>query len=346
MSITRRLVKVLAVTLFARNTVSATIPCFDSTMQPSYCEKRNTRKSPYIPLRIFHWHGIHVRVPSMVLSIPDGGATAAAVSKQHQNPTTRASHRHTQQLQGILAIKTLVAGTAGVTLLFVIWYFRDLWIPLFNKEKLQKSTVATLRKLNDLPKFSSYTSYILGMALWESVGLSTIPVETAAGMVFGWPDGFYLNAMGKLLGACFAFALGRNSLLKDTIQQQFANNSFLQSIQSTTQDHPCRVAFLIKFGPLPETIKNFGSAILKPIEWWMFVLATMIHGWTFSALWTYLGVDTASRLEDVERLLPPDRRLQVLLTLALINGIVVSPLSMVWLCYNPTPKQLPTEKIL
>jgi len=58
----------------------------------------------------------------------------------------------------------------------------------------------------------------------------------------------------------------------------------------------------------------------------MFALATMIHGWTFSTLWTYLGVDTSLRLHD--ETYPPDKRLNYLLTLALINGVVVSPLVM------------------
>jgi hypothetical protein len=62
----------------------------------------------------------------------------------------------------------------------------------------------------------------------------------------------------------------------------------------------------------------------------MFVLATVLHGWTFSALWTYLGVDTAARMEDVTGTLPPNHLLQTFLTLALINGVVVSPVSMVY----------------
>jgi uncharacterized membrane protein YdjX (TVP38/TMEM64 family) len=216
--------------------------------------------------------------------------------------------------------------------------------PLFNKKKLQESAVTTLNRLNNMPKVSSYTSYILGMAFWEMAGLSTIPVETAAGMVFGWPHGFWLNAVAKLLGATMAFGLGRSRILASTIEQQFAQNSFLQSIQETTQQHPLRVAFLMKFGPLPETIKNFGSAFLKPIQFWMFVLVTIVHGWTFSALWTYLGVDTAARLADINGLIPPDRILQLLLSLALVNAVVVSPLSMAWLCFTPSSKQVQKEK--
>jgi len=76
----------------------------------------------------------------------------------------------------------------------------------------------------------------------------------------------------------------------------------------------------------------------------MFILGTAVHGCTFTALWTYLGVDTAARLKDAEGLLPPDQRLKLLLTLAVINGIVVSPLSMVYWMRTLKQKQNNTMK--
>jgi hypothetical protein len=76
--------------------------------------------------------------------------------------------------------------------------------------------------------------------------------------------------------------------------------------------------------------KNYGSAVLSPpITLWMFAIATLFHGGMFSALWTYLGVDSAARLESTVPL-PADPLLQFLLTLALINGIVISPVSMAY----------------
>lgn len=280
----------------------------------------------------------------LVLSILRGGN----VFQRHQH-TLSERQRHTitkvkaateQPKALVVTQKTVLLAMGSLLAALGLWYHRAIWISLFNKEKLQQSAVTTLSKLNDLPKVTSYTSYILGMALWEAAGLSTIPVETAAGMVFGWPDGFLLNAAGKLSGAAFAFWLGRSRILASTMEQQFSDNAFLQSIQATTRRDPLRTAFLLKFGPLPETIKNFGSAFLKPIQWWMFLLATVVHGWTFSALWTYLGVDTALRLEDAVGLLPPDRKLQILLALALVNGIAVSPLTMVMLMYNPSSAKM------
>ena len=112
------------------------------------------------------------------------------------------------------------------------------------------------------------------------------------------------------------------------VENKLSKNTFLKLVQTSTKENPLLVVILIKLSCFPETVKNFGSSMLEPITWWMFVLATGIHGWTFTALWTYLGVDTATRLKDTTDSVPADLRLQVLLTLALINGCVVSPLSM------------------
>jgi uncharacterized membrane protein YdjX (TVP38/TMEM64 family) len=144
---------------------------------------------------------------------------------------------------------------------------------------------------------------------------------------FGW-QGCLLSGGGKLLGAVIAFLLGRYGPLATWVQQKLKSNSFLQLIEESTGSNPLKVTFLVKLSCFPETIKNYGSAILFPIKLWMFTLATIIHGGTFSALWTYLGVDAAKRLADPS--LPSDPRLQLLLVLAMINGVIVSPLAMAY----------------
>mmetsp|Transcript_33620 Transcript_33620/g.79297 ORF Transcript_33620/g.79297 Transcript_33620/m.79297 type:complete len:355 (-) Transcript_33620:272-1336(-) len=209
-----------------------------------------------------------------------------------------------------------------------LFHTRSTWMTLFNKEKLQTSVVRTLESLNDLPHMYSRSFYTIAMALWETMGMSTIPVETAAGMVFGW-SAFYWSGLGKVLGACLAFGLGRGAL-SAIVNEKLSSNAFLKLVQSSTDENPLLVTILIKLSCFPETVKNFGSSMLKPITWWMFVSATAVHGLTFTALWTYLGVDTAARLKDTTGMLPADQRLKTLLTLALINGIVVSPLSMAY----------------
>jgi uncharacterized membrane protein YdjX (TVP38/TMEM64 family) len=223
--------------------------------------------------------------------------------------------------------------TVGVTasLLWLLWTFRESWMGLFDKDKIQAKTLEILHELNAFPKYRSYSLYTIGMAIWETFGLSTIPLETAAGMVFGW-HGFMLSAVGKLLGAVLAFSLARYGILAEWVHQKLSSNSFLQLARESAGSNPLLVLCLLKCSCFPETIKNYGAAILHPIQLWMFVFGTIGHGWTFTALWTYLGVDTAMRLEDPS--MPANTLLQTLLSLALINGLVVSPLAMAYWVRN------------
>ncbi|KAL3940548.1 MAG: hypothetical protein SGARI_000924 [Bacillariaceae sp.] len=188
------------------------------------------------------------------LSVPAGGG-----SSKKNIESRRPSKKVTSAAR--VSSKSLTLVTLSLSIVAVLYASRETWLPLMNKETLQQTVLLKLNALNELPKINSYTTYILGMALWECAGLSTIPVETAAGMVFGW-DGLLLSGAGKLLGAALAFGLGRN-LLHRTVQQQFSENKLLQSMQST--QYPFLTALLIKCGPLPETIKNFGSSSMVDV---------------------------------------------------------------------------------
>lgn len=272
----------------------------------------------------------------MLLSIRAGGTVK---SNGQKAPVTIPSSSSSLQQQ-LEKNKNLITLLTSAVVFYGLFHTRSTWMSLFNKEKLQASVVESLEKLNSFPYVYSRSIYAIFMALWETLGMSTIPVETAAGMVFGW-SGFYWSGIGKLLGAWLAFGLGRGAL-SSFVEEKLSKNSFLNLVQSSTEDNPVLVVTLIKLSCFPETVKNFGSSMLKPIRWWMFVVATAIHGWTFTALWTYLGVDTAARLKDTAGLLPPDQRLKILLTLAVINGVVVSPLSMYYWMRTLKQKQAQT----
>jgi hypothetical protein len=115
----------------------------------------------------------------------------------------------------------------------------------------------------------------------------------------------------------------------------------------------------MKFSCFPEAVKNFGSGSLLPVmKMWMFVAATVVHhGGSYTALWTWLGVDTAQRLQysgssasnssssisvnlgsvtsnNMPMLpimpMPANVPLNVALVVAGVSGVVVSPLLMAW----------------
>jgi len=242
-------------------------------------------------------------------------------SKNNPSPTSSTALQQKKIKNRFLLVVSSV-------ILYGLWNYRTTLMNLFDKQKLQDFTVQTLQKLNNLPYIYSRLFYTIAMAFWEALGMSTIPVETAAGMVFGW-SGFYWSAIGKLLGACLAFGLGRGAL-STMVNNKLSSNTFLQLVQSSTEENPFLVLILMKLSCFPETIKNFGSSVLKPIKWWMFIIGTIGHGWTFTLLWTYFGVDSAARIIDTSSSLPSDPILQSLLSLALFNGCVVSPLSMAY----------------
>jgi uncharacterized membrane protein YdjX (TVP38/TMEM64 family) len=217
------------------------------------------------------------------------------------------------------------------------------------------------------------------MAVWEFCGLTTIPVETAAAMVFGW-TALAVSLAGKMLGALSAFCLGR-FWLADIVRAKLMNSSSSSDTDGTGKSSspwqvlwaspedanassskgttgtgstttaavtisPLQTALLMKFSCFPEAMKNFGCSLLLPVQLWMFVLATAVHGGCYTALWTWLGVDTAKRLQHHHAsvssvsvssvsqsqivLLPANVPLQVTLVFAGVIGVVVSPLLMAW----------------
>ena len=256
---------------------------------------------------------------------------------------------------GVRPYNPKVVAVSLVSLFFVYLLYdkRSAWLPFFNKDKIQQTTLRLLENLqpNDNDDDTHFYNnplllYTTGMMLWEAVGLSTIPVETAAGMAFGWKAARYSLA-GKLLGAFLAFAVGR-FVLAGSSSRLLANNPTFQQLvraekndtkRRTTKSHhpPLLTAFLIKFSVFPETIKNVGSAVLTPIRPWMFLGATVVHGGMYTLLWTWLGVDTARQLQasssaetTTTTTTTTSRGLQITLVLAAIVGVVLTPLLMAW----------------
>jgi hypothetical protein len=191
---------------------------------------------------------------------------------------------------------------------YLLYDKRSFWTPFFNKAAIEQGTLNLLKKLQpDDPnvayqRFSKpLLLYACGMAVWELLGLSTIPVESAAGMAFGWKAAPY-SIGGKLLGATTAFLIGRHVLAAQIAERLDKNEIFRlvnagpssndlrrKNNKAVCDTHaPLLTAFLMKFSCFPEFVKNFGSSLLTAIAPWMFLLATTVHGGTFSLLWTWL----------------------------------------------------------
>ena len=173
------------------------------------------------------------------------------------------------------------ASTLLIITAITIWK-RDLLLAFNFKQFLNQN----LEKLSSLGPLG-LALYALGLLLWEmTIGVTT-PVETAAGMAFGFTRGAIANGIGKMSGALLAFALGR-FILRDFVLSKLQGNEYLDLIERSIQKGPIRVALIWRLSPLPEFIKNFGLAVL-PLKMSHFAIAVVLHGLPFTLLWTFMG---------------------------------------------------------
>lgn len=163
--------------------------------------------------------------------------------------------------------------------------------------------------------------YVFAFMLWEVTMGITTPVETAAGMAFGFQRGIIVNAIGKISGAIIAFLLGR-FVLKDYVNSKLEGNEYMELVQHSILQRPYRVALIWRFSFLPEFVKNFGLAVL-PVKTWQFICAVLTHGLPFTVLWTWLGNEMGLVVKGVVS--EPSRVLKMMITGVYIFGFFVSP---------------------
>jgi uncharacterized membrane protein YdjX (TVP38/TMEM64 family) len=295
------------------------------------------------------------------LTIPSGGGRAAALPMQTHTGTTSAIHTVKENTVYTLWRNphTVLYTCAILVTLVPLYSTRASWIPFFQKERIQAQTIQILRRFQDTENETlALLQYTLGMTIWEFFGLSTIPVETAAGMVFGWKAAI-ASGIGKLVGAVLTFVITQ-VILRDRVQARLVSNPLFQLLleQSPKRHHddddrskcatpvsaksssssvatvasPWQTSVCLKFSCVPELVKNCGSALLN-IPLWIFMAVTVGHGWTYTALWTWTGVDAAAQLLREDGAVPvhgSNLPLQIALAVALLIGVVGSPLLMAW----------------
>ena len=164
-------------------------------------------------------------------------------------------------------------------------------------------------------------TYVIVFMLWELIVGVTTPVETAAGMAFGFKNGIIANAIGKTSGAIFAFLLGR-FVLKDYVTKKLEGNEYMDLVKDSITKTPIKVALIWRFSFLPEQIKNFGLAIL-PVKTWQFVTAVLLHGFPFTVLWSFMGNEMGLLVKGV--VTQPTKILKVLVAGVYVLGFFVSP---------------------
>ncbi len=170
-----------------------------------------------------------------------------------------------------------------------------------------KWLLTTLNRLSEAGP-TGLIVYTLFFLLWEMTFGITTPVETAAGMAFGAVPGIIASGSGKFLGSLFTFLLARYKFT-EVVRKKMENNELLSLMEESIQETPFRVALLCRFSPLPEFIKNAGIAVMPVPKRW-FILSLLLHGFSFTCLWTCMGAETARVLRGLE----PSSTLKILMT--------------------------------
>uniref|UniRef100_A0A7S4W9J7 Uncharacterized protein n=2 Tax=Ditylum brightwellii TaxID=49249 RepID=A0A7S4W9J7_9STRA len=145
-----------------------------------------------------------------------------------------------------------------------------------------------------------------------------------------------------------AYSLGR-IFFKGYVRSKLSDNEILSLVEKSMTSRPLRTSLTMKYSIFPEAIKNYGLSIMTPVKPWIFALATFIHGFPFTIVWTNLGWDSSMRLKVNEMAkratatpeddlidagstmvsspttLPPNKLLGVAVVFVTVWGIVGSP---------------------
>jgi uncharacterized membrane protein YdjX (TVP38/TMEM64 family) len=185
---------------------------------------------------------------------------------------------------------------SSLLLLGAITFWKREAILSFNFKQFLNHHLQQLSSLGPL----GLALYSLSLMIWEmTVGVTT-PVETAAGMAFGFTRGAIANGIGKIGGSLLAFAIGR-FILRDFVMSKLQGNEYLDLIERSIQKGPIRVSLIWRLSPLPEFIKNFGLAVL-PLKMSHFAIAVLLHGLPFTLLWSFMGNEMGLVVRYVDEL--------------------------------------------
>lgn len=228
---------------------------------------------------------------------------------------------------------TSISIALSLTVLISILNWETLILSLstfFDREKFRTHIIESLNAISAKGAKGLFL-YISGFLVWETCGLPTSVVETAAAMAFGFKNGLICSFLGKTIGSVCAFTLGR-SLCQSLVKERLGDNEVLKLLERSVAKHPIRSAMIMRYSPFPQLIKNFGLSMTEPVTLPIFLLAIVVHGFPFSVLWAALGRDSSLRLRanEMGTKLDVNWALNGALLFVTVFGFVVSPLITGW----------------
>ena len=191
-----------------------------------------------------------------------------------------------------------------------------------DMEAFKAKLLETLTDINENGGPRGLALYVTFLSLWAACGLTTIPVESSAGMAFGWRKGLILNAVGKMSGSLLAYGIGR-IFLEEAVVSKLEDNEIFGLVDQAVTRRPYGTSVMVRFFPFPELVKNLALSILPPVQLGVFVAATFTHTFPFTLLWTWLGCDTVAHMRDDT--LTPNKVLAAVLVGVAAFGVFGSP---------------------
>jgi uncharacterized membrane protein YdjX (TVP38/TMEM64 family) len=82
-------------------------------------------------------------------------------------------------------------------------------------------------------------------------------------------------------------------LFSDAARRRMDGNESMDRINASFHDRPYAVELIWRFSPLPEFVKNVGSALVPGLRTRHLVLVIITHGLPFTALWSCMGNEAA-----------------------------------------------------
>ena len=258
---------------------------------------------------------------------------APAANQMQKSQTTdkqnsgndRVTNKSTNALRKVLPW----AGAAAlISLLFVEHaenisaYIASLKPEWMDMEAFKAKLLDKLTEINEQGGPRGLALYVVFLSLWAACGLTTIPVESSAGMAFGWRNGLILNATGKMTGSLLAYGIGR-IFLEETVVSKLEENEIFDLVDKAVAKRPYRTSVLVRFFPFPELVKNLALSILPPVQLGVFLAATFPHTFPFTLLWTWLGCDTVAHMRNDT--LAPNKILAAVLVGVTAFGVFGSP---------------------
>lgn len=263
--------------------------------------------------------------------LPKGGTLSSSASKQR--------------------IKKITIAALGFTITYQLYFHhKHILSCIPTKDQIQSYVLQVVSKIHQKGNVG-IVYYVLLLAFSECVGLTTMPVEIAGGMVYGFSTGVRLNAIGKVGGAMITYTVGRTLLyskIKSYLLQQSATTTSSPSTKQTTntgskfslildllsnsiQHKTFTNSLLLRFSILPQLIKNITLSVMDPVKWWMFLSVTCIHVLPYTVLWSVLGHDSGLRLQENNGIIiPPNVTLNVAILFVTIFGFVGVPVLTAW----------------